>query len=233
MTGAAIRRRREALNWPPERLTELLAEPPARITAWESLDGPLPPHFSRQVDWALALGEREKAMEACPVPPCEVADRISAAIDPGKPASIDRALAEVEAHEKTCPACQARAAYASRLPPRPPLPMPGSARVLVAVVEQVRRLPRWLQPAVAGAFIVGAMTLFRALFTILLQGRITAQMALAIATAIGVGAWGGAVGGLAYTVVRPRTRAMGRLGDALTGVACAWACVRASASPTP
>ncbi len=112
-----------------------------------------------------------------------------------------------------------------------PIPMPGGMRAVVAVAEQVRRLPAWLRPAAAGALIVGAMTLFKALLTILLQRRVTPQLLLAVATAIGIGAYGGAVGGLAYSVVRPRTRALGRLGDALTGVACAWACVLAIGIP--
>lgn len=231
MTGTDLRRRRLALNWTPEKLGELLGESGDRITGWEDLDGPLPRPIVRQMEWALAVGERDKAMEACPVPPCEVAERIGATIDPRQRSSVERVMAEFDVHEKGCSACQARKAYADRLPPLPPFPMPGGMRAVVAVAEQVRRLPAWLRPAAAGALIMGAMTLFRALLIILLQRRVTPQLLLAVAAAIGIGAYGGAVGGLAYSVVRPRTRPLGRLGDALTGVACAWACVLAIGIP--
>ncbi|MBK8002572.1 MAG: hypothetical protein IPK12_01225 [Gemmatimonadetes bacterium] len=209
MTGTDLRRRRLALNWTPEKLGELLAESGDRITGWEDLDGPLPRPIVRQMEWALAVGERDKAMEACPVPPCEVAERIGATIDPRQRSSVERVMAEFDVHEKGCSACQARKAYADRLPPLPPFPMPGGMRAVVAVAEQVRRLPAWLRPAAAGALIMGAMTLFKALLTILLQRRVTPQLLLAVAAAIGIGAYGGAVGGLAYSVVRPRTRSPG------------------------
>ena len=230
MTGADLRRR-QGLNWPPEKLGELLAEPGDRITGWEDLDGPLPRPIARQMEWALAVAEREKAMEACPVPPCQVAERIGATLDPKKRSSAERVMAEFDAHERDCRTCQARKAYAERLPPLPPIPLPGWMSALVALGEQVRRLPAWLQPAAVGALVVGGLTLFRAALMLLLQRRFTADIALAVATAIGVGAVGGAAGGLAYGAVRPPTRGLGRIGDALTGIACVYACLLAIGLP--
>jgi len=83
-----------------------------------------------------------------------------------------------------------------------------------------------------GAMIVGAWTLLRAVFLI---GAGSAPLnrgtVLTVLGAIGVGAYGGVVGGVAYRLARGPSRRLGRAGDYVTGVVVLYAYLAAFGIP--
>ncbi|HVH11376.1 MAG TPA: hypothetical protein VM736_16390 [Gemmatimonadales bacterium] len=171
----------------------------------------------------LANEERARLMQQSGIEECSWMTHLPA-LDRLKPEELERRLREVEAHAKACPTCQRREAYAVTLPPLPPLPLGFTLRVLAGLTDGIRHLPKWARPAAVGALVIGGITLIRTVFLVVLR-RVPPSTALLLTVggAIAVGAYGGAVGGLAYALVRERVRRLGRVGDYLTGLTCAYA----------
>ncbi len=231
MTGAELARRRQALGWSADRLGEALGEHADLVGQWERIPGVLPGSVRRRVEWALALEERQRAMAASGLPECPVVDGIFAPLPEGDTEAFNRAAAEAERHAAGCAVCRARTEFAERLPPLPSLPVGPLLRVFMAMYQWITTLPGWLRPGVWGAAGVGAMTLFRVALLSLVRGGPTREGGVVVLLAIGAGAWGGVVGGVAYRAARARTRHLGRTGDYLTGVACAWTVLAAFVVP--
>ena len=231
MTGADLERRRKALGWTTGQLGELLEEHAEQVEQWERIRGALPGSVARRVEWVLAPEERERVMEAAGHPACPVAEGFFTALPPGDLDAFNRAMEAAQAHAAGCAACQGRAALAATLPPMPPMPLSPLVRAIGALQAWNDTLPVWLRPGVWGALGFGAMTVFRVALLSLVRGGPTREGGLAILMAIGAGAWGGVVGGVAYRAVRPRTRHLGRGGDYLTGIACAWVVLAAFVVP--
>ena len=161
-----------------------------------------------------------------------MADRMRDVEKLTKTAELERLLSEADTHAKTCAICQRREAFAKTLPPLPAPPMSLWVRTLVVVFGGIERLPKWARPAAVGALAIGTLTIVRALFVVVFQrAPVTPQLFVTIAAAIGIGAYGGAVGGLAYSLVRERFRRFGRAGDYLTGIVCAYAYLLAFGIP--
>jgi len=232
MTGTDLARRRAGLGLTHDQVGAWLGEHADQIKAWETISGPLPGSLAKRLDWALANESRERELAAAGHPVCPEAQRILATpIERGADSQLAR-YKVAQAHATTCPHCQARMAAINTLPPLPPLPLPPWMTVLGKFNTHVQRLPAALRPAVWGASLMGAWTLARALFGLLLSPRsFSPRMAMTVLAAIGLGAYGGAVGGVAYTIVRPRVRQFGRPGDYLTGLACAYAFLLAFGLP--
>jgi hypothetical protein len=224
MTGTDLARRRTELGLTHDQVGEWLNEHADQIKAWETIPGPLPGGLAKRLDWALASEGRERELEAAGHPVCSEAKRIL-----GTPIAhgVDSQLARyklAQAHGATCPHCQARLAAIQKLPPLPPFPLSPWVSFLAKVTLHVQRLPAALRPAAWGALMMGALTLIKVVLQLLLSPRsISPQLAVFVLEAIGLGAYGGAVGGAAYTLVRPRVRHLGRPGDYLTGLACSYA----------
>lgn len=231
MTGADLERRRKALGWTTDQLGELLEEHAEQVEQWERIRGALPGSVARRVQWALAMEERQQAMEQAGHPTCPVAEGFFAALPAGDPGAFSRAVEAAESHARDCAACQARAAFAATLPPLPPMPAGPLLRSFAAIYEWNETLPAWLRPGVWGAVGLGALTVLRVALLSLVRGGPTREGGLVILMAIGAGAWGGVVGGVAYRAVRPRTQHLGRRGDYLTGIACAWVVLAAFVVP--
>lgn len=231
MTGLDLERRRRALGWTADQLGEAVGEHAEQVGQWERIGGALPGSVARRVEWALALEERQRAMVAAGLPECPVAEGIFAALPAGDTEAFNRAVEAAELHAGACEACQARARFAETLPPLPPPPLGPLFRAIGGLHQWNQGLPAWLRPGVWGAAGFGAMTLFRVALLSLMRGGPTREGGLAILMALGAGAWGGVVGGVAYRAVRPRTRHLGRRGDYLTGIACAWTVLSAFVVP--
>jgi hypothetical protein len=232
MTGTDLARRRTELGLSHDQVGEWLNEHADQIAAWERISGPLPAGLAKRLDWALANERRERDLEAAGHPPCPEATRILAT-----PPEIgaDGQLARyklAQAHAAKCPRCQGRMAAIATLPPLPPLPLPAWMSLFAKVSGQVARLPAALRPAAWGALLMGTWTSAKVVLRLLIfPAGFSPQLAVTVLEAIGLGTYGGAVGGAAYTLVRPRVRHLGRPGDYLTGLACAYAFLLAFGLP--
>ena len=232
MTGTELQQRRVSLDLSVDRLAEMLDEHRDVVQQWEQITKELPRSLSRRLDWVLALEERTRLMQASGIEECSWTEEYLKNVDQLTPDQMERRLAEAEKHSETCAVCQRRKAYADTLPPLPPAPLSPSFRVLIAITDRIQRLPKWVRPAAAGALLIGGLTLVRAVFVVVFRrSPISPSLLLTILAAIGVGAYGGAVGGLAYTLVRDRFRKFGRVGDYLTGLTCVYAYLLAFGIP--
>jgi len=223
MTGPELARRLKEVNLTADELGERVNRHQDEVSGWLASGRPLPKGLTRELEWHLALRAREQQLQESGLPTCDWAEQHQPPSGNDIEA-LEKRLAELEAHSKTCVICQQREAYAATLPPLPPMPMALHWRLLGRVVEAVEHLPRWARPAGVGALLVGALTLLRAIVLILLRrAAVTLEMVLVILAAIGLGAYGGLVGGVAYSLVRNPTRRLGRVGDYVTGIACVYA----------
>ena len=89
-------------------------------------------------------------------------------------------------------------------------------RPLVRVMVAISRLPSWMRPAAIGALLLAVMTCLRGVFIVALHPSIRSVVlflgALVIASA------GGALAGLAFTIVRKVMAPLGTVGELLTGI---------------
>jgi transcriptional regulator with XRE-family HTH domain len=232
MTGTELQHRRTSLGLSIEKLADALDEHRDTVARWEQVTGTLPRALARCLDWALANEERARLMQASGIEECSWIERHLADLDRASSDELERRLHEAEQHAKTCPTCQRREAFAATLPPLPPIPLTPPMQVLTWLADRLDHLPRWARPAAVGAILIGALTILRALLLVAFQRTpVSLSLLLTILGAIGLGAYGGAVGGFAYGLVRARFRRFGRLGDYLTGLVCAYAYLLAFGIP--
>jgi hypothetical protein len=203
------------------------------VREWQATPGDLSKALADRIHWHLAVLDHERRMRESGLPTCPWAEAHETKMSQaGGMKELGRLMTELEAHVASCDICRRREAFAATLPPLPRPPMPFYLKALGTVALRVQRLPGWAQPAATGALIAGGITLVRALFVLALQPRrLNATLLLAVLAAIGVGAYGGLAGGLAYTLVRARARRFGRLGDYITGIVCAYATLLAFGVP--
>jgi hypothetical protein len=221
MTGADIRRRREALKLPLATIAEALGEHTDQVAQWEAIPGALPRQLAGRIEWILAISERDAALEAMGAAPCPtvVAMRTSLPDEP-TPEAFQQLVARAEAHGKDCPACQRREAALATLPDVPLPPLPLWLGLFSGLSDAIERWPAPLRPAAWGAIGVGLLTAARALLSVAFQPAARSLTTLwMVLGAIAVGAYGGAVGGIVYHLVRGPFRRFGRTGDYLTGIA--------------
>ena len=224
MTGIELRQRRTELGLSVNDLSQMVSAPAGAIERCEELGAPLPKTLSRRIDWILANEERRQVMKANGIDECPWLERYQQGMAGAGVKDMEDRLRELQTHVKACPLCQRRQAFASTLPPLPPPPLSPLVRILFAIVEQVQRLPKWARPAAVGALLIGGVTVLRAVFLVTLQGvPLSASLLMTILVAMAIGAYGGAVGGLAYGFVRDKCRKFGRIGDYLTGIVCMYA----------
>jgi len=220
-----------AANVTVDELAGLLNRHRDEVSTWLATGGSLPRSLVREVEWHLALRSRDEQMRASGLPTCPWQEAHTD-VPQNDTKALEKFLAEVDAHSKACPICQQRAAYAVRLPPLPPPPLAPSLRLLGSIAQAVGRLPSWARPGAAGAILLGAWTLFRAIIIIAVRrAPVTLSLLLTILGAIGLGAYGGLVGGIAYTLIRAPSRRLGRAGDYVTGIVCAYAYLLAFGIP--
>lgn len=210
---------RRLLDLTPEQLAAELDVTPAVIHAWEQGKASPSRHHLRLLEWHRAVHERRQLMHAKGLAACSTARQLFENLMKA-PRAGTREQQALDEHEATCPACIATAAFEKTLPPLPDYPLGPLHRAFVGVSERVGRLPPWARPAAWGAIFIGALVFLRA-FALTLLGNFDWRVLVAVPLAVLFGAYLGAVGGIAYHFVRPRTRSFGRWGDYLTGIACA------------
>src|SRR5512147_484913 len=194
MTGLDLANRRVQLGQSVEQLAELIDHHADEVRRWETIPGELPGSLTRELEWVLATFERRQAIERAGIPTCEWLDANVHGIDTKNLKAVQRLVDEIHEHEKTCAVCRQRQAFEQTLPPLPRMPMGMTARAIVSVTEAIRRLPVWLRPAATGAVLHGAQL---------------GQTLLVVLGAVGLGAYGGAVGGVAYALVRKPAERLG------------------------
>jgi len=232
MTGSELSQRRSRAGLSLEHLAESLDRHVDEVATWERMTGALPRAVERELDWILANAERGRAFEASEIPLCQWVAERERELDPRDAKALESWVTQVEAHAKSCDVCQRREAFARTLPPLPPLPMSPQLRLLASVAGTIQRLPRWLRPAAVGAILIGGLTVVRAiLFLVLRRAAPSLELLLTVLGAIGVGAYGGAVGGLAYVMAREPTKKLGAFAPYALGIVCVYAYLLAFGIP--
>lgn len=222
MTGTEMGQRRVALGLSLEDVAGYVGEHPEDLERYETIAGELPRGLGQRAEFALAAADRRQQVEAEGLICSEVralerdAPRLEAR-------EIRARLVRLRAHEKTCDVCRRRAAFEAALPPLPARPLPAHLRLLRGIARGVAKLPHWARPAAVGALLVGVLALARGALALLGGAEPTWSLIVIVFEGLGIGAYGGMVGGAAYALVRTPTRPLGRVGDYLTGVACVYA----------
>jgi len=232
MTGLELSQRRSRAGLSIDQLAEALNRHVDEVATWERIEGTLPRALDRDLDWILANAERGRAFEAAGIPVCPWVTERERALDAQDSKALEAWITQVEAHTTTCDVCQRREAFARTLPPLPPLPMSPQLRLVASVARTIQRLPGWLRPAAVGAILIGGLTVVRAILLLVLRrADPSLELVLTVLAAIGVGAYGGAVGGLAYGAARERTKKLGAFGPYALGVICVYAYLLAFGIP--
>jgi hypothetical protein len=204
---------------------------PAVVEAWESGSLAIPARVGEDLAYRAATYERAEALRLSGLPECAVVTGLRTKLQARGAGATVAELRAIAAHSTTCAVCQARDKYiADRFPPLPAPPARGLQGAIQAVMIRVQRLPAWARPMAYGGIIVGVFAGLRGSLTMLLHGPSWQALAI-IGVAILAGMYLGAVGGAAYTLVRPWSHRFGRTGDYLTGLACAYAYGLAIAIP--
>lgn len=172
---------REALGLSHVQLAAELAVTEGEARGWQDGSVPIPRRFARQLQWRLAMRQREVEMEASGLPECAWVHEWEGKYATVGVAPESKQLAALESHAGGCPVCQARGAYAETLPPLPEYPADGAARVLQFVGDRIMRLPPWARPAATGATFFLCYTLLKGGFTLLFNPSIDTILALGIA----------------------------------------------------
>ena len=203
-------------------LATALAVTEERIELWEGT-GRLPSLDSRRLEWAMACEQRERELAAAGHPSCPVADDI---VESSKAEGFEKQMQLAREHSTDCDHCQARIAYIRTLPPLPDFPLPGWMGAVHRLAVWTGTLPAFLRPAVWGAVGFGAMTLFKAVLMTAIAPRTMGLKAWGMAlAAVGLGAYMGAVGGLAWSAIKPIALKLGRPGDFLAAAVAVNACL--------
>ena len=147
MTGADITRRRQVLDLSLPALAELLNEHPDQLQQWEGIAGRLPGALERRLNWTLALEEREASLRSQGIVPCPERQRLELSAGPTPTnQQVEGLLAQIDTHTAGCPLCQRRQAAIEKLPPPPPVPLPGWVTTLGWIHDRIHRLPAPLRP---------------------------------------------------------------------------------------
>ncbi|HKI93814.1 MAG TPA: hypothetical protein VJ992_00855 [Gemmatimonadales bacterium] len=230
MTGTELGQRRLALGLSLEDVAGYVGEHPEDLRRYETITGELPGGLGRRAEFALAAADRRRRVEAegliCPE--VRALERDAPRLEAR---AIRARLVKLRAHERTCDVCRRRAAYEATLPPLPGRPLPAHYRLLRGVARGIAKLPHWARPAAVGALLVGALALARGALALFAGAEPAWSLIVVVFEGLGIGAYGGMVGGAAYALARAPTRPLGRIGDYLTGIACVYAYLLAFGVP--
>lgn len=137
--------------------------------------------------------------------------RAAAAGDPERHLALTRQL---DAHAMECTICRTRDEIIARMDQA--LDDSWSAQVQRRYRAWFRRLPVWLQPAVAGGVLMGSLAVPNAII-FGLQNRSLAWGTSVMALSIGIGTAAGLIGGNAYRLLKPKEEGRGIVGSMVAG----------------
>lgn len=199
-----------------EELAAELGVSAARLQQWRSGRERIPKYEARLLRFIAASQDRGRALEESGLPECVWMAEFDAVDLPSDSDAMLAALKRAEVHHGSCSVCLARERFVNdRYGPMPPYPAPG----WLSVFALFERLPAGLRPAAIGAAALAAIVSLRLVFAVpaIIRSQVSVVEPL---LAILAAAAAGASGGLAFTLVRPTLRKLGRVGDYLTGIVC-------------
>jgi hypothetical protein len=216
---------------PGELAAEIgLTEPVVR--AWEDGSLRIPQQYAIQIVWRAAVAERQAALASSGLPECAWVARWMDVVPPKGVAQRGH-LDALRRHAAVCPQCTARARFIEQnFPPMPELPVPAPVRLMRAAGKVLKRLPQWLRSTAVGAVALGIFGILRvAGMAVGGEAPSALDSLLFIGGSIIGGAYLGAVAGITYVIVRDPLRKIGRAGDYIAGILCAWVYILASVIP--
>lgn len=207
-TAADVAAARAELGLSRTELAAHLVVPVQAVDAWEDGRSTVPRRYARQLRFEVAHGAQQRALEAAGLPQCEWMAGWERRFEAASDRRATKLLEEVDPHFAGCERCRARDAYArDHLPALPEPPVAGWLAALRWTSRQIERLPAWTRPAVWGALILPAMTVFRAAIEVVITGRLpTPVLVQALAFTAGMGAVLGGVYGGVGALARGRGR---------------------------
>ncbi|HEU0012518.1 MAG TPA: hypothetical protein VFQ45_02480, partial [Longimicrobium sp.] len=121
MTAAEFREALERLELTPERLAAETRFSARKLEAIHRGLRSVPERIARELEWRLAMQERESVLAAGGPPACPAADALRRrAAGAAGPAERLALLEEARRHAERCPVCAAREAYAAAHGAPPP-----------------------------------------------------------------------------------------------------------------
>jgi len=218
MTPAELARARGVLGLSAEQLAVDLHLSEETIHHWEAGRSTVPAVYARHIAWRAALAERDAALAASGLPECDWVGRWQREPAPRKLASRLRRLEKLQQHRQTCVTCQTRQRYVDeRFPPLPDPPLSPGLQAVRNISKVIERLPQAARPVAIGALVGISLVLLRWVFLLVRAGP-TRQVFTLGGRALLAGALAGAMGGIAYSVVRGPFHRLGRPGYYLSAV---------------
>jgi hypothetical protein len=147
MTPEEFRSARLRLGWTSDEIAAEYRLTPRMVTAIEDGSLGVPRDVATDLQWRIAVAEREIILDQSGLPPCEVAEDIDrrAATHTGN--QLLESLRSLNRHAETCETCQALSTYLQEhAPPLPELPLPWFAHVFGILQGLVERLPAPVRP---------------------------------------------------------------------------------------
>lgn len=218
MNASDFARARREIDATDDELADDIGVSPEVIRAWSDGRAAVPRRYAKRIEWYVDAARRDAWLESSGLPACPQLDaHLAAILDDREQDSTT--LEAFSRHGDSCAICtMRRRSVEDRFGPAPPYPTTGVLR-LIDLIEQV---PRWARPALMGGLLLGGVVGVRVIVLgpLIPSGPMTFREDL---TAILAATAAGASSGLAYTLVRPTLRRLGRPGDYLTGVVLAFA----------
>jgi hypothetical protein len=204
MTAEEFAIARAKLGWSDERLAAELQVSPKAVRAWSDGTLRIPKHEAQTIAWEAAGAERQAALAAAGLRECAWVKTWEAEPLPKRTKDLVTHFKRLESHAQQCGLCQERERFLrERFPDMPDVPGTPLMSGFAAWDRFLQRFPKWTQPVFNGAAIVTILVAIRILFA--LPRGATPLMLIAIPA----GAALGAVGGLAYSALRPYIAAGG------------------------
>ena len=202
MTSQEAAEARQRLGLSVEDLSAELALTPDVVKGWEAGQVRVPGRVAKDLQWRLALQDREQALLTSGLPNCEwmVAWENEEIPDDAKAhtAYMERA----DKHLKSCSACTAREEFvAERFGAMPKPPLPAWMTTLGWIAVRVEKPPEWARPAIWIGLAFGAYSMFRIIFWIPAILR-DPKIVITALTGLGASMAIGATLGLAYGAFR-------------------------------
>ena len=202
MTGAELIAARNRLGLSLDAFAAEIGLTPHVVSAWEADAIAMPKRYEADLNWRLALQDREDALRASGLPECPWIVHWHRQPFPVGLQGQTKHLESAVAHAKVCPTCIARERFTfEKFGELPRRPLPRGMGVMTRLGAAIGQLPVWLRPVATAVLLALGFTLIQVLFAF--PGR--DQFARGLIDAVGklgVGALIGAVVGFVISFAR-------------------------------
>lgn len=192
MTSREATDARQRLGLSIEEFSAELGLTPNVVEAWEAGTVRVPKRAAKELQWRLALEERETALAASGLPVCAWMESWEEKDFPESTKAQSAHMQSAEDHLKSCSVCKAREQFiADRFGEMPRPPLPGIMPVMVRIVPLVDRMPKWTRPAVWLGLAFGAYSMLRILLLLpamLREPRVALTALAGLSASVAIGA---------------------------------------------